>query len=466
MRETKPSTFISLFGAEERTQPSPPRTEGIYGHFSGLHLVEISGDEAVISCGGRAPRIGEALLLRDGGEELVLQVIGSRVSERGKFIRAKVRSSWNGFLPGPGAELSLTQAPFPTPEGREIHLGKTVDGIPFPCGGRALEKVNLIVGAKGSGKSHLAKILLLGLVQAGAPCLVLDLNREYGGLPGVEVLKVGQDFRLGVRELGVAALSTMLEAFGTPATSLLHFEVKLGKLLQEQRELERKGKPTFLGVDELVKLAEEGDFYPTYSKGADAVNRTLRSRLEALAETGMVARSPLEACSFQAFWERIRGGGALAFDLSSLSTPARQGFSQALLRFLFELVEGEEKELPFVFFEEAHSYVSPQGIDALVTRARHSGITSFFITNTPTALPEGVLRAADNLFLFRLPLEEDLKWVGKSALTDFSTLSSLNRALPKYGCLAIGEATDSYPAILLPDPLSDHDTKGKTRYFF
>jgi len=62
-----------------------------------------------------------------------------------------------------------------------------------------------------------------------------------------------------------------------------------------------------------------------------------------------------------------------------------------------------------VVSEEAHLYVTPQGIDALVTTARHTGITSFFITNTPTALPEGALRAADNLFIFRLPLEEDIK---------------------------------------------------------
>jgi hypothetical protein len=155
----------------------------------------------------------------------------------------------------------------------------------------------------------------------------------------------------------------------------------------------------------------------------------------------------------------------VAFDLSGLSTPARTGFAQALLRFLFALVE-EEERVPFVFFEEAHLYVTPQGIDALVTRARHTGITSFFITNTPTALPEGVLRAADNLFVFRLPLEEDIKWVAKSGMIEESSLVALVQALPKYACLALGEATEAYPVVLLPDPLAGVDTRGKTRYFF
>jgi len=65
-----------------------------------------------------------------------------------------------------------------------------------------------------------------------------------------------------------------------------------------------------------------------------------------------------------------------------------------------------------------------QGIDALVTKARHTGITRFFITNTPTALPEGVLRAADNLFLFRLPLEEGIKWVAKSGMIEEASLTA------------------------------------------
>ena len=165
------------------------------------------------------------------------------------------------------------------------------------------KKVNVIVGAKGSGKSHLAKVILLGLIRAGAPCLVLDVNREYGGLPGVRTYGVGKDFKLGVREIGVEAMFVMLEAFGTPATSLLYFETRLTKLLQERKE--------FIGIDELISMAGEGEFYPTQSGyAADAVNRTLRSRLEALKLTGMVARGALEASSFAGVWKGIREGGA------------------------------------------------------------------------------------------------------------------------------------------------------------
>jgi predicted nucleic acid-binding protein len=105
-----------------------------------------------------------------------------------------------------------------------------------------------------------------------------------------------------------------------------------------------------------------------------------------------------------------------------------------------------------VVSEEAHLYVTPQGIDALVTRARHTGITSFFITNTPTALPEGVLRAADNLFVFRLPLEEDIKWVAKSGMIEESSLTGLVKALPQHACLALGKISGGYPWFSSPTP--------------
>jgi len=119
-----------------------------------------------------------------------------------------------------------------------------------------------------------------------------------------------------------------------------------------------------------------------------------------------------------------------------------------------------------VFFEEAHLYVMPQGIDAPFTMARHTGITRFFITNTPTALPARVLRTADNRFLFRLPLEEGIKWVAKSGMIEEALLTSLVKALPQRACLALGETSGEYPVVLLPDPLAGCKTKGKTRYYF
>ena len=100
--------------------------------------------------------------------------------------RARVRGPWDGILPGWEAKIFPTNPLILDTPGPKIHLGRTLEGEEFAPGGKALEKVNVIVGAKGSGKSHLAKVILLRLIWAGAPCLVLDGNRDYGGLLGFE----------------------------------------------------------------------------------------------------------------------------------------------------------------------------------------------------------------------------------------------------------------------------------------
>ncbi|MBI3326375.1 MAG: hypothetical protein HYZ81_06700, partial [Nitrospinae bacterium] len=43
--------------------------------------------------------------------------------------------------------------------GNPLRLGKTLAGEEFYIEGRTLEKVNIITGVKGSGKSHLAKVI-------------------------------------------------------------------------------------------------------------------------------------------------------------------------------------------------------------------------------------------------------------------------------------------------------------------
>jgi len=86
--------------------------------------------------------------------------------------------------------------------------------------------------------------------------------------------------------------------------------------------------------------------------------------------------------------------------------------------------------------------------------------------DTPAALPERILRAADNLFVFQLPLEEDVKGVAKSGMIEEASLTSLVKALPQHACLGLGETSGEYPVVLLPDPLAGCKTKGKTRYYF
>lgn len=367
--------------------------------------------------------------------------------------------------------------------GNRIHLGQTLSGQEFYVEGQDLEKVNVVTGVKGSGKSHLAKVLLMRLVERGAPCVVFDINREYIHLPKVEIdpetgqvtqrgiihLEAGGDFRLGVRQFGLAPLMTLLQRFGLPEVSALHFENRVARLWAEAEALERSGRrPPYLGLEQLMQMAEENEF----GGGSNSlvVNQAIRSRLESVKNTNIFARTPQEAASLGVTYRMIREGGALVIDISSLSNLAREGFVQAIIEIIKDIclweIEHETHRFPFMFFEEAHLYVSRHSIDYIVTRARHLGITSFFVTNMIHGLEESILRQADNLFLLRIPFDDDVRHVSRGAATDYESMMSFVRRLRQHHALAIGTVTAQYPFMFKVDPLEGINTAGETRFFF
>jgi uncharacterized protein DUF87 len=399
-----------------------------------------------------------------------------------------VWENWDGWIPARDVEVLRTDddevfANASHSLGHDLRLGRTLTGQDFFIEGQDLEKVNVVTGVKGSGKSHLAKVILLQLIQSGAPCIVFDINKEYIHLPkaeaneqtgevyqkGIVHLEAGGNFRLGVRQFGLPPLMTLLERFGLPEVSSLHFENRVARLWAEAESLEASGrKAPYLGLEQLIDMAEDQEFGGGSS--AMVVNNAIRSRLEALVHTRIFARSPNEAASLSRAYRQIREGGALVIDISGLSNLARTGFVQAIIELVKDLchweIEHDTHRFPFIFFEEAHLYVSRQSIDYIVTRARHLGMTSFFVTNMIQGLDEAILRQADNLFLLRIPYEDDVRHVSRGAATDFATMDALVRRLRQRHALVIGNVTAQYPLMFEVDPLRGVNTAGETRYFF
>ena len=395
---------------------------------------------------------------------------------------------WDGWIPARNVEVLRTDdsevfTNATRDMGHRLRLGRTLSQHEFFIEGQDLEKVNVITGVKGSGKSHLSKVILLQLIDQGAPCLVFDINREYIHLPKAEVnpenntttrrgivhLEAGGNFRLGVRQFGLAPLLLLLQRYGLPEVSALYFENRLARLWAEAEAMEKNGgKPPYIGLEQLIEMAEAGEFGGGSS--AVVINHAIRSRLEALKNTHIFARSASEAASLGKAYRQIREGGALVIDISGLSNLAREGFVQAIIELVKDLclweIEHDTHRFPFIFFEEAHLYVSRHSIDYIVTRARHLGITSFFVTNMIHGLDEAVLRQADNLFLLRIPFEDDVRHVARGAATDYETMAAFVRRLRQRHALVIGNVTAQYPLIFEVDPLEGVNTAGETRFFF
>lgn len=409
-------------------------------------------------------------------------------AESGEGSGVGVWEQWDGWIPARDVDVFRTDdqevfANVTHDLGHRLRLGRTLAGQDFHVEGQDLEKVNVITGVKGSGKSHLAKVILLQLIVYGAPCVVFDINKEYIHLPkaetdpasgktvrrGIVHLEAGGNFRLSVRQFGLAPLMTLLTRFGLPEVSALYFENRLARLWAEAEALERSGGQAFyIGLDQLMQMAEENEFGGGSS--AAVVNHAIRSRLEALKNTRLFARTLKEAASLSEAYRKIREGGALIIDISGLSNPAREGFVQAIIELVKDLclveIEHGTHHFPFIFFEEAHLYVARQSIDYIVTRARHLGITSFFVTNMIHGLDEAVLRQTDNLFVLRIPFEDDVRHVARAAATDYETMAAFVSRLRQRHTLIIGTATAQYPLLFEVDPLKGVNTAGETRFFF
>jgi uncharacterized protein DUF87 len=89
----------------------------------------------------------------------------------------------------------------------------TFDGTAIQVDGPRLNMVNVIAGVKGSGKSHLAKHLVLGLSALNIPCIIFDINGEYVELPNAQVLRWGQNYLLDLAEVGPEMLITLVRSF-------------------------------------------------------------------------------------------------------------------------------------------------------------------------------------------------------------------------------------------------------------
>jgi uncharacterized protein len=441
---------------------------------------------------GNAQPLSRELLTYLSEAQETLQEYDTSEARNLKIAIAKIRKltgrrwdQWDGWIPIRDVEVTRVsdQELFENcidDLGNPLHLGQTLRGEPFFIEGHYLEKVNVITGVKGAGKSYLSKVVLLELINAGAPCVVFDLNKEYIHLPkhdvdphtgevrtrGIIHLKAGENLKLGVRQFGLSPLITMLTRFGLPDVSAMYFENRMARLLQEAWHMERQGRtPPFIGIQHLIDMAEELEFSQN-----EGVSAAIRSRLEAARNTGVFAEQPGDATSLQAEYDKIRNGGALVIDISSLTNLSRQGFVQAIIDIIREICERELQRgtgrFPFVFFEEAHLYISHNTIGYIVTRSRHLGITCFFVTNMISGLDETVLRQVDNLFLLYLPFDDDVRHISKSAMVDQETMGSFVKRLRRHHALILGDVTRQYPVIIKVKELKGIHTAGETQYFF
>jgi len=344
-----------------------------------------------------------------------------------------------------------------------IVIGGTKDSSLLTIDATSLDgRLNIITGKKETGKSHLSKLLMVNLVGYKATIVVFDLNGEYLslGLTGdgkrnanydkIHVLTPSQNFKLALKQLNLhVMLGILIHALHLPGTSAREFR-RIWIALKERDNL---------------TLHELGETIRNWNCNQH-VRDALFSRYHALVNSGIFTDNIAEATSLEEYLLKTREhGGAIIMNLRNTSSIDRQIVVEYILGKLVESLSNSKLKAVFLFAEEAHLYLRETYWDDIVTRMRHFGIFTTFITNQPDTIRENIYRQADNIFLFNFTNEHDLDVVSRAARVDAETVRSIARDLPPHHCLALGRAVRDFPIVARVKAL-DVKTMGETRLFF
>ena len=119
----------------------------------------------------------------------------------------------------------------------------------------------------------------------------------------------------------------------------------------------------------------------------------------------------------------------------------------------------------FLFAEETHLYLRETYWEDIVTRMRHFGIFTTFITNQPNTIQESIYRQADNIFLFNFTNDHELDVVSRAARLEAQTVRSIAVDFPIQHCLTMGKVVEDFPIVAKVKAL-DIQTMEETRLFF
>lgn len=345
---------------------------------------------------------------------------------------------------------------------RIIRIGRVDSGSEFGVMAEALDgRITVITGRKESGKSHLAKMLLRGLLEHGAYSIVFDLNDEYGVIGQkhdgsriplshkVKVVRPGREMRLSLSSVGLRAItSLLLHSLDMPGTSLREF-VKIWEMLEGRGEL------TLVSLEVAIHSWRCNEF----------VRDALFARFHTIASCGLFTDSPEKQFDLLSFFSSSRGGGSLVISLSDVSPLNRRMTVELVLSKLVDLLEHKKIPPVFLFAEEAHLYLRETYWEDLITRMRHFGVFTVFVTNQPDAIDQKIYRQVDNIFLYTFSNDADLSMVSQASMADTDTVKALVRTLPPHVCLLLGYAVNNLPVMVTVDPF-DSPPSGTTRRFF
>lgn len=397
-----------------------------------------------------------------------------RLSAHATDGRLKRVTFWNGWSPTPGCEVSKLEdreiLQFIDLEGQSkniAQIGKTKAGSPYALNLFYLHGISAILGGRGSGKSHLAKLLALRLVDAGRKVIAFDINDEWSAMQfstdgskspyANKIVRVdpGVNTHFGLKYLGKNTFTSLLRIMRMEET-----QPSVQTALKTWMELENKGQ---LSLENMISEIDKST--------QERVKEALLMRLNNLANLGIIS-TEAEGNTVEQILNQdaIKKGGLIVINLKEKPLITQFVIIQLLISKLASILSRGVAEPLVLILEEAQSYMEHSDLEEIVTRLRHLGLHQVYITNNPRSLQSFLLSHITNWFVFNLANEEDIVFLQSSLPLDMESASTFIKMLPPRNALIlINEMyqgkSKKYPFIVEIEPLP-LQTAGKTRELF
>jgi len=316
---------------------------------------------------------------------------------------------------------------------------------------KLLQKHLAILAMSGSGKSHLASVMLEEILErekekGRIAVVVVDIHGEYLGFQSddkysksVKIVN-GSEFKYPLRKISPEMMEEWLPNLSPPQRDLLRSSViSLRK---------KKGRGEGYTLKELVQEMEESEV------AGDNVKRTLKRGLRELSRYKFISKSK----EIPRLTEDVSPGDMLIFDCSDITSLRKKQIMVSLLgRKLFNL--RKRKKIPpfLLLLEEAHNFaperaesyaaVSRSVIETIAREGRKFGASLCLISQRPVNLSTTALSQCNTHIILRITNPNDLDHIQMSSEGIDSRVAKSITSLKIGEGIVVGEAVN-YPVFV------------------
>lgn len=317
-----------------------------------------------------------------------------------------------------------------------------------------------ILAMSGAGKSHLASVLIEGLLerkkeQGRIAIIVLDVHGEYLGFKEhryAEKTNVidGRKIRIAVHKLSPQALGEFIPELSGPQKR------DIAKIIGELKMGERR---TYHLKDLMNKIEDSGM--------KETVKSTLLSWLSELSSLRLFGN-----IDYPSLDELARPGVLSVVNLSDIDNQRKKQLITAYFARRLFRARKKERIPPFLLLiEESHTFarekapkseaVAKRIIETIAREGRKFGASLCLISQRPVQLSTTALSQCNSHIIMRVTNPYDLKHIGESCEGIDSSMLNAITTLRTGEALIIGEAVNYPIFIKVRKRLSKESTKGK-----